>query len=96
MKEKGRVLLYGVTSLSIECLPDKIPPQVEVDLSSLEELDQTIFVRDITLSPDITLITDPNQMVIKVGEVYVEKVEEVAVEEAEAEEAEAPPSEEPE
>lgn len=96
MKERGRVLTHGVTSLSVECLPDKLPPQVEIDLGSLEELDQAIFVRDITLSPDVTLITDPGQMVIKVGEVYVEKEEEVAVEaEAEAVEAEAPPSEEP-
>ena len=101
MKEKGRVLTHGVTSLSIECLPDKIPPQVEVSLSSLEELDQAIFVRDIALSPDITLITDPDQMVVKVSEVYVEKVEEVVVEaeveavEAEAAEAEEKTAEEP-
>ena len=87
LKEKGRTLLHGVTSLSIECLPDKLPPQVEVDLSLLEELDQTIYVRDITLSPDITLITDPDQMVAKVSEVYMEKVEEVVEEVVVAEEA---------
>jgi len=85
LKEKGRTLTHGVTSLSVECLPDKLPPQVEVDLSPLEELDQTIYVRDITLSPDITLITDPDQMVVKVSEVYVE-VEEVVEEEVVAEE----------
>jgi len=95
MKEKGRILTRGVTSLSIECLPDKLPPQVEVDLSSLEELEQAIYVRDITLSPDITISTDPDQMVVKVSEVHVE-VEEVAeVEEVVAEvEAEAPTEEE--
>jgi len=98
LKEKGRSLTQGVTSLSIECLPDKLPPQVEVDLSPLEEKEQAIYVRDITLSPDITLFTDPDQMVVKVGEVHVEKVEEVVeevVEEAVAEvEAEAPTEEE--
>ncbi len=94
MKEKGRILTHGVTSLSIECLPDKLPPQVEVDLSPLEELDQAIYVRDITLSPDITLITDPDQMVVKVAEVYVEKVEEVVEAEVEAVEAEAAEAEE--
>ncbi len=97
LKEKGRSLTQGVTSLSIECLPDKLPPQVEVDLSPLEEKEQAIYVRDITLSPDITLFTDPDQMVVKIGEVHVEKVEEVVeevVEEAVAEvEAEAPTEE---
>jgi len=97
MKEKGRTLTRGVTSISIECLPDKLPPQVEVDLSPLEEKEQAIHVRDITLSPDITLNTDPDQMVVKVSEVRVERVEEVAaeVEEVVAEvEAEAPAGEE--
>jgi len=93
MKEKGRILTRGVTSLGIECLPDKLPPQVEVDLSSLEELEQAIYVRDITFSPDITVFTASDQMVVKVSEVHVE-VEEV-VEEVVAEvEAEAPTEEE--
>jgi len=86
MKEKGRILTHGVTSLSIECLPGKVPPQIEVDLSTLEEVEQAIHVRDIILSPDITVTTDPDQLVVKVSEVRVEKVEEVVVAEAVAEE----------
>jgi large subunit ribosomal protein L25 len=89
LKEKGRTLTHSLTSLSVECLPDKLPPQIEVDLSPLEEVEQAIFVRDITLSPDVTVITDPDQMVAKVSEVRV-VVEEVAAEEVVAE-AEAPP-----
>jgi len=91
MKEKGRNLMHGVTSLSIECLPDKLPPQIEVDLSQLEEVEQAIYVRDITLSPDITVMTDPDQLVVKVSEVRVEVeevVEEVVAEEEAREEKE--------
>ena len=92
MKEKGRTLTHSLTSLSIECLPDKLPPQIEVDLSPLEEVGQAIYVRDIALSPDITVFIDPDQMVAKVSEarVVVEEVveEEVVAEEAVAEEAE--------
>jgi large subunit ribosomal protein L25 len=85
MKEKGRTLTHSLTSLSVECLPDKLPPQIEVDLSPLEEVEQAIFVRDITLSPDITVITDTDQMVAKVSEARVEE-EEVVEEEVVAEE----------
>jgi len=81
MKEKGRSLLHGVTSLSIECLPDKLPPQIEVDLSPLEEAEQPIFVRDIILGQEITVTTDPDQLVVKVSEARVEVVEEVVAEE---------------
>jgi len=86
MKEKGRSLTRGVTSLSIECLPDKLPPQIRIDLSHLEEVEQPINVRDIVLSPGITVITDPEQLVVKVSEARVERVEEVVEEVAVAEE----------
>jgi len=94
MKEKGRTLTHSLTSLSIECLPDKLPPQIEVDLSQLEEAGQAIFVRDIAFSPDIAVITDHDQMVVKVSEARVE-VEEVVEEEVVAE-AEVPAEEKPE
>jgi large subunit ribosomal protein L25 len=84
MKEKGRTLTHSLTSLSVESLPDKLPPQIEVDLSPLAEVEDAIFVRDIALSPDVTVITDPDQMVVRVSEARV--VEEVVAEEEVAEE----------
>ena len=39
LKVKGTLLTMGATSLSIECLPTNIPPQIDVDISSLAELD---------------------------------------------------------
>jgi len=90
MKGKGYTLTHSLTSLSIECLPDKLPPRIEVDLSPLEEVGQAIYVRDIHLSPNITVHNDPDQMVVKVSEIRVEKVEEVvAAEEVVAEEVTA-------
>lgn len=100
MKVKGRMLAHGITSLDIECLPDKVPPQIEVDISTLDELEQAIHVKDIILDPDITVNVDPEQLVVKVTEavVKVEEIEEVAVEEEVAAEAEveAPAEEAPE
>ena len=92
MSLKGRILIHTLNSLSIECLPDKLPPQIEVDLSPLEEIEQAIHVRDITLSPDITIFTDPDQLVAKVSEARV-KEEEVVEVEVEAEEGEVPAEE---
>lgn len=91
MKAKGRMLAHSITSLHIECLPDKVPPQIEVDISILEEIEQAIHVKDIVLDPDITVHTDPEQLVVKVAEavVKVEELEEVVEEEEAAAEAEA-------
>jgi large subunit ribosomal protein L25 len=98
MKEKGRMLSHGITSLSVECLPNNVPPQIEVDVSILEEVEQAIHVRDIILDPDITVNADPEQLVVKVTEAVVRVEEEVvAAEEVEVEaEAEAPAEEAPE
>jgi large subunit ribosomal protein L25 len=87
MKEKGRTLTHSLTNLSVESLPDKLPPQIEIDLSPLAEVEDAIFVRDIVLSPDVTVITDPDQMVVRVSEARV--VEEVVAEAVPAEEVAA-------
>jgi large subunit ribosomal protein L25 len=92
LKTKGRMLSRGITELPIECLPEKVPPQIEIDVSTLEELEQAIQVKDIVLDPDITVQADPEQMVVKVAEVMIEEepVPEVAEEEeVEGEEVEA-------
>jgi large subunit ribosomal protein L25 len=95
LKEKGCVLIHSLTSLSVECLPDRLPHQIEVELSPLEKVEQAIYVNDIALSPDIMVITDSDRMVVKVSKVAEEKV----VEEVEAEapeEAEEKAEEKPE
>lgn len=88
MKGKGRMLSHGITELSIECTPDKVPPQIEVDITGLEELEQAIHVKDIVLDPDIIVNDDPEQLVVKVTEVMVVEEEEAVVEEKEAIEGE--------
>ncbi len=104
MKGKGHMLSHGITSLSIECLPDNIPAQIEVDISHLEEVEQAIHVKDIALDPEIIVHADPEQLVVKVSQAPVkEAVEEVVAEvpaeaaaaEVKAEEA-APTAEAPE
>ena len=85
MQIRGRMLTHALTSISVECLPDKLPPQIDVDLSRLEEVEQAIYVSDIALSPDVTLLTDPTQLIVKVSEVVIEEEEVVAEVEAEVE-----------
>ncbi len=89
MKGKGRMLAHGITELSIECLPENVPPQIEVDVSVLEELEQSIFVKDIVLDPEVTVHADPEQMIVKVTEVQLKVEEEVVEAEEEGVEGEA-------
>jgi len=86
LKTKGNYLAHELDTLHIECLPDRIPGTVEVDVTSLSEEDQSIHVSDLALGEGITVLTDPEHVVVKVAVLRIEKIEEkVAVAEAEVE-----------
>jgi large subunit ribosomal protein L25 len=75
MRGKGRLISRGISTLRIECLPEKVPGQIEVDITGLLELEQGIYVKDIVLDPEIAVHADPQQLVVKVTEVII-KIEE--------------------
>jgi large subunit ribosomal protein L25 len=85
LKGKGRILSRGTTALRLECLPEKVPPQIEVDISILTELDQSIYIKDIHLDPEILVHDDPELLVVKISEVVIQVEEEKPVVEAAAE-----------
>ncbi|MBL7126041.1 MAG: 50S ribosomal protein L25 [Dehalococcoidales bacterium] len=97
LKSKGRMLVHGINSLSIECLPANVPPQIDIDITGLEEVEQAVHVKDIILDPEITVHADPEQLVVKISEVMVkeevEEVPEVEEEKALAEEEATAPAE---
>ena len=89
LKSKDNMLEHELDTLTIECFPAKIPAGMEVDIGSLTEPEQAIRVKDIDLDEDITVLNDPELVVVKIGWRTVEKVEEELVEVAE-EAVEAP------
>jgi len=100
LKFKDNMLGHELETLTVECLPAKIPASLEVDISSFTELGQAIRVKDIALDKDITVLNDPELVVVKISAQLVEKVEEelveVAKEAVEAPETAAPGKEESE
>lgn len=87
----GGILLQSLDHLVMLALPDDLPSLIEVDVSNLTELESSIHVRDLTLPPNVEVVTDIEQVVAKVAAPRVaEKEEEAAVE---GEEAAAPAAE---
>jgi len=95
LKSKDNMLEHELEALTVECLPAKIPSNLEVDVSSFTEPGQAIRVKDIVIDKDVTILNDPELVVVKISFRPVEKVEEEVIEEAEEaaeaeEEVEAP------
>lgn len=81
--EKGLgVLIHGMTTVEIECLPTDLINSIEVDVSALETLDDVITVGDLPVPDSVTVIADLGEMV---ASVVPTRVEEEVVEEEEEE-----------
>jgi large subunit ribosomal protein L25 len=76
VKGGGGLLFQGLDAIEVECLPGDLPQQVEIDLSALLEIDQTIIVRDLKLGDAVKVLTDLNEVVVKILPPQAEEVEE--------------------
>ncbi len=76
------VLLHLLDALEVECAAQDIVDHFDVDVSSLTEIDGIMHARDIQLPPNYTLITAPDEGVVKVAATRAELAEEAAEAEA--------------
>jgi len=85
VKSREGDLMTNIRALEVECLPGNIPEGFTVDVSNLLHPGDAVHVKDLEIGEEITLLTDPEQMVIKVETIKVEVEEVVKVPEAVAE-----------
>jgi large subunit ribosomal protein L25 len=83
----GGILMHGLDHVSVEALPTEVPSFIEVDVTSLAEINQALHVSDVPVPEGVTILTDVEQVIAKVAPPAVEPEPEVA-EEAEAVEGE--------
>ncbi|MGL4759547.1 MAG: 50S ribosomal protein L25 [Patescibacteria group bacterium] len=63
VKEFGALLNFNIEKLEIEALPDQIPDEIQIDISSLVDFDSEIRVSDIPTSKTYTIIEDSETLV---------------------------------
>ncbi|MBI5074458.1 MAG: 50S ribosomal protein L25 [Nitrospirae bacterium] len=73
VKRDGGILQHPLREIMIECLPDKIPGKIDIDISKLE-IGQAIHVSDLRLEEGIKILTDGHDVIVNI----VEAIEEVA------------------
>lgn len=87
-RDKG-ILQYGLRDIEVECLPNDIPGQLELDITELET-GKSLHVKNLVIPDNVTLLSDLAEVVVIVAEPKVE-VEEVPEEEEVVAEGEAEP-----
>lgn len=65
VKRDGGILQHGLREIEIECLPDKIPGHISVDVSGLT-IGHSIHVSDLNLGEGIKVLTDAEEVIASV------------------------------
>jgi len=77
VKRDAGILQNLLRDIEIECLPDKIPGHIKIDISGLE-IGQSFHVKDLQLEEGIKVLTDPGEVIVNIIAPLVEEVAPVA------------------
>jgi len=68
VKEMGGILVKNLDKIKIECLPQDLINEIEVDISQLNTLDDIIRVKNLKMPDKVTIKDKPEDVVINVQE----------------------------
>ena len=69
-------VLQPIHSLRVECLPSDIPEAFEVDMTPLEEIESEFRVADLSVPKGVTVLLEPEELIVKIVHKREMKVEE--------------------
>ncbi len=78
VKDLNALVVAGIEEIEVECLPQDLPERFSVDISTLANIGDSIYLKDIPIPPSVTIITDPNELIAVISAVKEEVVEEIA------------------
>lgn len=82
VKTEGGFVDVITREVEVECLPQRIPEHIEVDISALH-LHQSIKIEEIIPPPEVEIVSDPHAVVVLIEAPTKEEVVEVEEEEVE-------------
>lgn len=82
VKEKTGTLLQLLDEVEVEALPTDLPEHIDVDVSGLINVNDHMMARQLTMPAGVTLLTDPELFIVKIGELVAPEPEPAPVEEA--------------
>lgn len=70
----GGVLVHAKSEINVEAFPQDIPHAIEVDLSKLLEIDDSLYVRDLIVdTTKVELLDDAEDLIVRVVPVRIEE-----------------------
>lgn len=73
VKEKGGILNKAMSEIEVEALPADLPHRLHVDLGTLDELNKSLYVKDLRVSPKAKLLVELETVIVTVTPPSVEE-----------------------
>lgn len=81
VKNMNGVVVQNLNEIEVEALPQDLPERLELDLSVLENIGDSMLVKDLKVAGDVAILTDLEEAVVVITgsaqEVEVEELEEI-------------------
>lgn len=75
VKEKGGILIHSMREIEIEALPADLPHDIKVDISVLDDVGKSLYVKDLAAIKGVHLMADPETVIVSISSHVEEKVE---------------------
>ncbi len=87
VSEKIGLLMQPTAEIEVEALPTDLPEHFDVNVEALAQIGDQIKVKDLKVESGVAILSDPEQVVIKIDELVSKEAEAEAAAEAAAAEA---------
>ena len=74
VKELGGTIIKNISELEVRALPQALPREIKIDVSSLNTFEDHIAVKDLKLQEGVKILKDPEEILVRV--IPPQKIEE--------------------
>jgi len=85
IKNFNGILVVNLDEVEVESLPGDLPERIVLDVSTLNNIGDSLHVKDLVLPENVVVLEDPETIVVVITAPAAEEVEEVVAEVAEEE-----------
>jgi large subunit ribosomal protein L25 len=81
VREHGGILVHGLDTVEVQCLPGDLPSSIEIDLAPLTDFNDMLTIADLPVPPSVTILSEPESVIARIEAPRMVEEEEVVVEE---------------
>jgi len=66
IKELGGTLVKEIQEIKIKALPQNLPHDIKIDVTSLKTFEDEIFIKDLKIPAEVKVLRNPDEIIVKV------------------------------